>query len=211
MCSDKRVMGVQDVLDFWFGTPGSAIWNTARKEWFTKRDGFDATIRDTFLPTWQAAHEGTPQGTHQGAHQGAPDDWSATPEGACARLILLDQFPRNMFRGDARSFATDAQAQALARRMLAQGWDRELPTPWHRMFCYLPFEHAESPEAQEISVRAYTTLREDTGGAVDGVEWAVKHQEIIARFGRFPHRNAVLGRASTDEELAFLKQPGSSF
>ncbi len=79
------------------------------------------------------------------------------------------------------------------------------------MFCYLPFEHAESPEAREISVRAYTTLREDTGGAVDGVEWAVKHREIIARFGRFPHRNAVLGRASTDEELAFLKQPGSSF
>ncbi|MNL36753.1 hypothetical protein D3C87_1588580 [compost metagenome] len=116
-----------------------------------------------------------------------------------------------MFRGDPRTFATDAQAQALARRMLAQGWDRELPTPWHRMFCYLPFEHAESPEAQDIAVREYITLREDTGGEVDSVEWAVKHQEIIARFGRFPHRNAVLGRASTDDELAFLKQPGSSF
>ncbi|CAG2157351.1 hypothetical protein D3C81_847670 [compost metagenome] len=203
MCSVKHVKGAQDVLDFWFGTPGSAIWNTARKEWFTKRDAFDATIRDTFLPTWQAAYEG--------AHDGAADDWSSTPEGTCARLILLDQFPRNMFRGDPRTFATDAQAQALARRMLAQGWDRELPTPWHRMFCYLPFEHAESPEAQDIAVREYITLREDTGGEVDSVEWAVKHQEIIARFGRFPHRNAVLGRASTDDELAFLKQPGSSF
>ncbi|TSP10219.1 DUF924 family protein [Cupriavidus campinensis] len=201
MCSVKHVKGAQDVLDFWFGTPGSAIWNTARKEWFTKRDAFDATIRDTFLPTWQAAYEG--------AHDGAADDWSSTPEGTCARLILLDQFPRNMFRGDPRTFATDAQA--LARRMLAQGWDRELPTPWHRMFCYLPFEHAESPEAQDIAVREYITLREDTGGEVDSVEWAVKHQEIIARFGRFPHRNAVLGRASTDDELAFLKQPGSSF
>ncbi|MFP3752848.1 DUF924 family protein [Cupriavidus sp. SIMBA_020] len=203
MCGVKHVKGAQDVLDFWFGTPGSAIWNTARKEWFTKRDAFDATIRDTFLPTWQAAYEG--------AHDGAADDWSSTPEGTCARLILLDQFPRNMFRGDPRTFATDAQAQALARRMLAQGWDRELPTPWHRMFCYLPFEHAESPEAQDIAVREYITLREDTGGEVDSVEWAVKHQEIIARFGRFPHRNAVLGRASTDDELAFLKQPGSSF
>lgn len=203
MCSVKHVKGAQDVLDFWFGTPGSAIWNTARKEWFTKRDAFDATIRDTFLPTWQAAYEG--------AHDGAADDWSSTPEGTCARLILLDQFPRNMFRGDPRTFATDAQAQALARWMLAQGWDRELPTPWHRMFCYLPFEHAESPEAQDIAVREYITLREDTGGEVDSVEWAVKHQEIIARFGRFPHRNAVLGRASTDDELAFLKQPGSSF
>ena len=203
MCSVKHVKGAQDVLDFWFGTPGSAIWNTARKEWFTKRDAFDATIRDTFLPTWQAAYEG--------AHDGAADDWSSTPEGTCARLILLDQVPRNMFRGDPRTFATDAQAQALARRMLAQGWDRELPTPWHRMFCYLPFEHAESPEAQDIAVREYITLREDTGGEVDSVEWAVKHQEIIARFGRFPHRNAVLGRASTDDELAFLKQPGSSF
>lgn len=199
----SSVKTARDVLDFWFGTPGAAIWNTARKEWFTKRDDFDATIRDAFLPTWQAAHDG--------AHQGAPEDWSTTPEGACARLILLDQFPRNMFRGDPRSFATDPQAQALARRMLAQGWDRELPTPWHRMFCYLPFEHAESPEAQEIAVREYTALREATGGEVDGVEWAVKHQQIIARFGRFPHRNAALGRASTDEELAFLKQPGSSF
>lgn len=199
MCSDRRILGARDVLDFWFGTPDAAIWNTSRREWFTKRDAFDATVRDTFLPTWQ------------GAHEGAPDDWSATPEGTCARLILLDQFPRNMFRGDPRSFATDAQAQALARRMLAQGWDRELPTPWHRMFCYLPFEHAESPEAQDIAVREYTALREDTAGEVDGVEWAIKHQEIIARFGRFPHRNAVLGRASTDDELAFLKQPGSSF
>lgn len=203
MCSVKHVKSAQDVLDFWFGTPGSAIWNTARKEWFTKRDAFDATIRDTFLPTWQAAYEG--------AHGGAADDWSSTPEGTCARLILLDQFPRNMFRGDPRTFATDAQAQALARRMLAQGWDRELPTPWHRMFCYLPFEHAESLEAQDIAVRECITLREDTGGAVDSVEWAVKHQEIIARFGRFPHRNAVLGRASSDDELAFLKQPGSAF
>lgn len=189
----------EDVLAFWFGTPDAPVWNAARREWFTKDDKFDAAIRARFLPAWQAAHDG------------APDDWSVTPEGACARIVLLDQFPRNMFRGDARSFATDAQALALARRMVALGWDRQLPTPWHRMFCYLPFEHAESLEAQDIAVREYAALREDTGGKVDTVEWAVKHHEIVARFGRFPHRNAALGRASTDEELAFLEQPGSSF
>lgn len=187
------------VLDFWFGLPGSPAWNTSRREWFTKSDAFDADIRERFLPVWQAAHDG------------AADDWSVTPAGACARVVLLDQFPRNMFRGDARSFATDGQALALARRMLADGWDRQLPTPWHRMFCYLPFEHAESLAEQDVSVRAFEALRDETGGQVDVVEWAIKHRDIIARFGRFPHRNAVLGRASTAEELAFLEQPGSRF
>ncbi|WP_454763420.1 DUF924 family protein [Cupriavidus campinensis] len=192
----------RQVLDFWFGTPDSPMWNTERREWFAKDETFDAAIRDAFLPAWQAARDG---------QDGDGDDWPATPEGACARLVLLDQFPRNMFRGEARSFATDAQAQALARRVLAQGWDRALPTPWHRMFCYLPFEHAEALDAQDISVRETTALREDTHGKVDVVEWAIRHREIIARFGRFPHRNAVLGRPGTAEELAFLRQPGSSF
>ncbi|WP_066739000.1 DUF924 family protein [Cupriavidus sp. D384] len=189
----------QAVLAFWFGLPGSPGWDVSRREWFAKSDDFDARIREQFLPVWQAAHDD------------ANDDWSVTPEGACARIVLLDQFPRNMFRGEARSFATDAQALAVARRMLAEGWDRQLPTPWHRVFCYLPFEHAESLADQEISVRETTALRQDTAGRVDVLEWAVKHQEIIARFGRFPHRNAVLGRDSSAEELAFLKQPGSRF
>ncbi|SDD27016.1 Uncharacterized conserved protein, DUF924 family [Cupriavidus sp. YR651] len=200
MSSDSAVpaQAVQ-LLDFWFGTPGSAIWSVSRREWFAKDDAFDAAICDKFLPLWQAADDGAAEG------------WSATPEGACARIVLLDQFPRNMFRGDPRSFATDGRALELARRMLELGWDRQLPTPWHRMFCYLPFEHAESMDAQDISVRESIALREDSGGTVDAVEWAVKHREIIARFGRFPHRNAVLGRTSTAEELAFLKKPGSSF
>lgn len=187
------------VLDFWFGLPGSPAWNVSRREWFTKSDAFDAEIRARFLPDWQAACDG------------APDDWSVTPEGACARIVLMDQFPRNMFRGDARSFCTDAQALALAYRMLDTSWDRQLPTPWHRMFCYLPFEHAETMAAQDISVRETMVLRQDTDGVVDVVEWAIKHREIVARFGRFPHRNAVLGRATSDEEAAFLRQPGSSF
>lgn len=189
----------QAVLAFWFGLPGSPEWDGSRREWFAKSDEFDARIRSQFLPVWQAAHDG------------ADDDWSVTPEGACARIVLLDQFPRNMFRGDPRSFATDAKALEVARRMLAKGWDRQLPTPWHRVFCYLPFEHAESLADQDISVRETTALRADTAGRVDVVEWAVKHHEIIARFGRFPHRNAVLGRESSAEELAFLKQPGSRF
>lgn len=187
------------VLDFWFGQPGAPDWNVQRRDWFAKSDAFDARIRERFLATWQAIHDGE------------ADDWSVTPEGACARIVLLDQFPRNMFRGDPRSFATDGQALALARRMLSEGSDRMLPTPWHRVFCYLPFEHAESLADQDISVRKTSALRDDSAGKVDTVEWAIKHRDVIARFGRFPHRNALLGRASTAEELAFLKQPGSRF
>lgn len=187
------------VLEFWFGLPGTPEWNGARREWFANSDAFDATIVERFLPVWQRAHDGE------------ADDWSVTPEGACARIVLLDQFPRNMFRGDSRSFATDGRALALARSMLEKGWDKQLPTPWHRTFCYLPFEHAESLSDQDISVRETMALREDTRGKVDVVEWAVKHRDIIARFGRFPHRNAVLGRKSTRDEEAFLEQPGSRF
>jgi len=187
------------VLDFWFGTPESPAWNVSRREWFANSDAFDENIRARFLSLWQAACDG------------AADEWSVTAEGACARIVLLDQFPRNMFRSDARSFATDGLALELAQRMILEGLDHQLPTPWHRVFCYLPFEHAESLEAQEISVRETQALRDETGGKVDVVEWAVRHREIIARFARFPHRNAVLGRQSSTEELHFLSQPGSSF
>ncbi|RZT42713.1 DUF924 family protein [Cupriavidus agavae] len=197
--ADQTPAAARAVLDFWFGLPDAPTWNQARREWFAKSDAFDAEIRARFLPDWQAAHDG------------APDDWSVTPAGACARIVLLDQFPRNMFRRDPRSFATDGQALALAQRLLADGWDRQMPSPWHRMFCYLPFEHAEDMALQDISVREFVTLREETAGAVDVVEWAVKHRDFIARFGRFPHRNAVLGRESSAEEVDFLKQPGSSF
>lgn len=187
----------QRLLDFWFDVPGSPAWNTYRRAWFKKDAAFDATVRAAFLPTWQAAVDG------------APDDWSETPEGACARIVLLDQFPRNMFRGDPRSFATDAQALALTRRVIALGWDHRLPTPHHRMFCYMPLQHAEEMEAQQESVQETIALRNDTG--IDQATWAEHHRDIIARFGRFPHRNAVLGRACTAEEIAFLGQPGSSF
>lgn len=190
------------ILAFWFGTPDSDEWDQERKAWFTKDPQFDAVLRASFLPTWDTARAGR-------------DDWShaidASPEVGCARIVLLDQFPRNMFRGDPRSFATDAQALALATRMVERGDDLRLPTPYHRMFCYMPFEHAESLEAQRRAVELMTALREDTAGRVDVVEWAVRHQAIIERFGRFPHRNALLGRESSPEETAFLQQPGSSF
>lgn len=190
------------VLAFWFGTPDSDEWDQVRSVWFTKDPAFDETVRQAFLPAWDAARAGR-------------DDWSmaidASPEVGCARIVLLDQFPRNMFRGDPRSFATDGQALELAARMVERGDDLRLPTPYHRMFCYMPFEHAESLEAQRRSVELMTALREDTAGRVDVVDWAVRHLEIIERFGRFPHRNAILGRESTPQEVAFLRLPGSGF
>ncbi|WP_454720598.1 MULTISPECIES: DUF924 family protein [Cupriavidus] len=189
----------QRVLDFWFGAPGSAQWNTTRKAWFAKSDAFDAAVRAAFLPLWEAMRAG------------AHEDWALTPAGACARIVVLDQMPRNMFRGDARSFATDAWALGAARQLVARGADLLLPTPHHRLFCYMPFEHAESPADQAEAVRLLTALREQSGGAVDSVAWALRHQAVIARFGRFPHRNAVLGREDTPQEAAFLREPGSSF
>ena len=187
------------VLDFWFGAPGSPEWNSSRAQWFTKSDDFDATMRAAFLPLWEA--------THAGAHAG----WVQTPEGACARIVVLDQVPRNVFRRDPRSFASDAQALATARQMVESGADRLLPTPFHRMFCYMPFEHSEALADQDIAVQLMTTLRAESEGRVDVVEWAIRHRAVIERFGRFPHRNAVLGRRDTEEESAFLREPGSSF
>jgi uncharacterized protein (DUF924 family) len=124
--------------------------------------------------------------------------------------VVLDQFSRNMFRGSARAFASDAAALHTAQIVVAAGWDAQLPTRHHRGFCYLPFEHSEALAMQDESIRLYTRLRDQDGDA-DSLIWAEKHREIIARFGRFPHRNAALGRTSTPEEVAFLTQPGSSF
>lgn len=199
--ADPFAQTAAQVLAFWFGEPGSAEWDVVRPVWFTKSDAFDAVVRERFLRAWEAAHAGT-------------DGWdlaAASALSTCARIVLLDQFPRNMFRGDPRSFATDAQALSLAARMVDSGDDLRLPTPFHRMFCYMPFEHAESAEAQHTAVRLMTALRDDTAGRVDVVEWAVKHRIVIDRFGRFPHRNGVLGRTSTAEEESFLREPGSSF
>lgn len=184
-----------DVLAFWFG---SAPLTQDRPAWFTKSDAFDAEIRARFLPLWEALSTG------------AADTWMDTPLEAIARIVVLDQFSRNMFRNSPRAFSSDAAALHAAQIVVAAGWDAQLPTRFHRAFCYLPFEHSETLAAQDESIRLYTRLRDREGDA-DSLLWAEKHHEIIARFGRFPHRNAVLGRVSTPEEVQFLTQPGSSF
>ena len=171
-----------------------AFWRTAgEKKWFAKDDTFDAEIGARFLDTYQAAAEG------------ALSDWETTPEGALALVIVLDQFPRNMFRRDPRAFAADAAARAVADRAIARGFDAQVPAG-ERMFLYLPFEHSEAIADQERCCALFRAL-----GNADLLRWAELHADIIRRFGRFPHRNAALGRASTAQELAFLQTPGSGF
>jgi uncharacterized protein (DUF924 family) len=187
----------QEVLEFWFGAPGSPEFGRPRAAWFVKSAEFDARTRDRFLAT------------HEAAAAGALDDWSTRPLGALALAVALDQFPRNMFRGTPRAFAADARALAVARGAVARGFD-EVLLPVQRWFVYLPYEHAEELAAQRESLRLFERLAVDAAGA-GTLTYAMRHYAVIERFGRFPHRNAILGRASTPEELAFLAQPGSSF
>ncbi|WP_087724755.1 DUF924 family protein [Pandoraea sp. PE-S2T-3] len=188
----------QAVLDFWFGTPDAEVYGLARPEWFRKSDAFDEEIRTRFGVSYAQALAGE------------LDDWANTPLGACALIVMLDQFSRNLFRGKADAFAGDARALAVARRLVEAGDDQRLPTPQHRVFVYLPFEHDESLESQHVSLELYEQLAK-SHGMVDNLDYARRHAVIIERFGRYPHRNAALGRASTPEEIAFLKEPGSSF
>jgi uncharacterized protein (DUF924 family) len=168
-----------------------AFWRAAGPEkWFKKDEAFDRDIRARFLETYEAAAAGR------------LNDWERTSEGALALLIVLDQFPRNMFRSEARAFAADALARAIAGRAIERGFDTQY-APGEATFFYLPFEHSEAIADQERSV----TLFRATGDA-DLLKWAELHADIIRRFGRFPHRNAALGRATTAEEQAFLDDGG---
>ena len=188
----------REVLDFWFGEPGSATQGVARAEWFRKSAAFDAEIAQRFGRLVEQALRGDLLG------------WAAKPESALARIVVLDQFTRNTFRDSPRAFAGDALALDAARAMVAAGHDAAL-LPVQRSFVYLPFEHAEDLALQEESVRLFTQLHA-VAPAMDSVlEYAHRHRAVIARFGRFPHRNAALARVSTAEELAFLEQPGSGF
>jgi uncharacterized protein (DUF924 family) len=175
-----------DVLRFWFE-------ETARERWFKKDEAFDQRLRERFL------------GLHERVAVLPVDACLAGPLAALAAVIVCDQFPRNMFRGSPRAFATDAKALALAEAALARGWDRAM-TDDQRLFLYLPFEHAEDAAAQARCVALMAQLADK-----DLVRWSEAHKAIIDRFGRFPHRNATLGRASTPAEVAFLREPGSSF
>jgi uncharacterized protein (DUF924 family) len=184
-----------DVLHFWFGP--SSERGKAHKRWFVRNDAFDREIRERFLPLYEEAAAG------KLAHlkESAAD--------CLALIVLLDQFPRNMFRGTPRAFATDAMALGAARHAVARGFDREL-LPVERLFVYLPFEHSEALEDQERCCELTKPL--DAHPETNDVyRYALAHRDIIRRFGRFPHRNAILGRASTPEEIEFLKGPGSSF
>lgn len=181
------------LLDFWFGPAGSA--GGKRDIWFEPDPHFDAALRERFLDDQQRAAAGE------------YDDWLAAPETALALVLLLDQLPRNIYRGTPAAYASDAQARRAARAALARGHDRRL-APVERLFLYLPFEHSEDLADQALSVRLLAALR---GLDPDTGRYAERHREIIARFGRFPHRNAILGRASTPEEEAFLEEPDSAF
>jgi uncharacterized protein (DUF924 family) len=187
-----------DVLDFWFGVPGSAEFGTTRKAWFEKDAAFDAAIAQRFGTTIETALAGGLR------------DWDAAPEGALARIVVLDQFTRNVFRGTARAFAGDALALEAAQALVARGDDAAL-RPEQRVFAYLPFEHSERLDMQDASIRLFAALAEGDARFADNLDYAHRHRVIVARFGRFPHRNAALGRASTAEEVEFLKQPGSGF
>jgi uncharacterized protein (DUF924 family) len=176
-----------DVLEFWFA-PGM------EKRWFKKDPAFDDEVRRVLLPL------------HERAAAGQLDDWRRSARGALALIILLDQVPRNLFRGGPRAFATDAKALAVTKRTLQEGLDKTLRQA-ERMFLYLPLEHCEDLTDQELCVTLAGELDENP----EWHDYAVRHRDVVARFGRFPHRNAVLGRETTPEEEAFLKEPGSSF
>jgi uncharacterized protein (DUF924 family) len=186
------------VLDCWFGAPNTPTFGQARKLWFSRDQAFDAMLLERFGALIDAAREGS------------LDSWTETPLGALALVIVLDQFSRNCHRNTPRAFAADHQALRIAQQMIASGADLLLPTAHHRAFAYLPFEHDETLASQHESLRLFKQLKAEPDGA-SYYSSAVGHARIIERFGRFPHRNALLGRQSTDEETAFLKGPGSSF
>ena len=189
-------VGAGDILDFWFEPSHAA-------HWFAADACFDEQIRRRFGAEVQAAA------------QGQRDEWAGAPESWLALLILLDQFPRNLYRGSARAWKADVKAQRVALSGLADGFDQSLP-PLQRVFAYLPLEHAEDMRLQRRSVVLFETLQAQVGADErerfgDFLDYARRHREVIARFGRFPHRNAVLGRTSTPDEVSYLAQPGAGF
>jgi uncharacterized protein (DUF924 family) len=187
----------QAILDFWFGPASSALRGQSRDEWFRKDAAFDADIAARFGAAIEAALEG------------GYDGWAGTPQGALALVLLLDQFTRNAFRDTPRAFAGDLRALSIATGAVDRDFDAKL-LPVERWFLYMPFEHAESIAAQQRSITLFTRLRDEAG--LDGpLVWAQKHAAVIRRFGRYPHRNTILARDSTPEEIAFLAEPGSNF
>lgn len=190
---------IDQILNFWFGhcQEDEAEYGKRRAVWFIKNPKFDQKIQTRFRADYEQAAAGK------------LDHWKKTSQGCLALILLFDQFPRNMFRGDPQTFATGAQALSVTQHAIAQGFDQEL-LPVQRWFIYLPFEHSENLEHQHQAVTLFRQLGDDPD-SLDALDYAIRHRNVIERFGRFPHRNKILGRSSTSEEVEFLKQPGSSF
>ncbi len=178
--------GIADILTFWYE-------ECSPEDWFKKDEAFDAALKDRF------------GALHDSACKGACDSWAATADGALALVLLLDQFSRNLYRDNALAFAQDEKALAAARAAISAGFDLAQPHE-RRIFFYIPFEHSERLADQEEGIAHFVRH-----GEAEPLKYAIAHRDIIQRFGRFPHRNACLGRISTEEEIAFLKTPGSSF
>jgi uncharacterized protein (DUF924 family) len=178
----------QEILKFWFE-------ETKPVQWFQKNDDFDELIKSQFDTAYTLARQGILEG------------WKETPLGCLAYILLLDQFPRNMFRGTAQAFETDAHALEIAKHAIEKHFDQAL-LPIQKRFIYLPFEHSEAIEDQEESVSLFEKTKKDDPL---GYDYAVRHLKVIERFGRFPHRNALLGRKNTTDETEFLKKPENSF
>jgi uncharacterized protein (DUF924 family) len=183
----------QALIDFWFGPPGDPERERHREIWFRATDEFDAALRRQFLNDYDAAA------------MGKLDYWESSAEGALALVLLLDQVPRNIFRGLSQAYATDPAASAAAERALARGFDQHVPLAW-RLFFYMPFHHSEDLADQRRSVVLFATLFRNPDRRGSLRRYGRPYIEVIERFGRFPHRNAILGRQSTADELAFLAE-----
>lgn len=196
ICAAAPLMGSsdRDVLNFWF--KGESEKSQAM--WWNKSAAVDNEVEALFKEDLVRAE------------RGEYDSWMETPEGTLALIILLDQFPRHIFRDQGTAFAFDSKAQQVTLEGIRQGFDRQL-TGFMPLFFYMPLMHSEEFHIQEISVLLYDLLRKTKSQFNSAYNFAVRHRDIIARFGRFPHRNQALGRESTEEELQFLKEPGSSF
>jgi uncharacterized protein (DUF924 family) len=186
-----------EVLEFWFGREGDPDYGQFRDEWFRKDPDFDAGVTQQFADLYEEAAGGE------------LDGWRDEAEGCLALVIVLDQFPRNMFRGEGRTHAEDDRALEASKSAIEHALDRELPA-FQRMFLYMPFMHSEDADVQRRSVELFERLA-DEPGAPDVTSYATGHRDIVERFGRFPHRNEILGRTTTPEEAEFLKTEGSSF
>ena len=182
----KNPARIEDVLKFWFD-------DLSPDDWFESNEAVDSRIRERFGEL------------HETLREQVPKTWRRSARGCLAAVIVLDQFPRNMYRGASRAFAADGAALSLAKEALARGFDRDLSID-ERKFLYMPFEHSENPAEQARSIELFSTLESELD-----LDYARRHKDIIDRFGRFPHRNAVLRRVSTPEEIEFIKEPDSSF